>query len=38
MRKKTIIIRRIQGELGVSIYYNTKNQNTESTDGTGSFK
>ena len=32
------LIRRLQGELGVSIYYNTKNQNTESTDRTGSFK
>ena len=32
------LIRRLQGELGVSIYYNIKNQNTESTDGTGSFK
>ena len=32
------LIRRLQGELGVSIYYNTKIQNTESTDGTGSFE
>ena len=31
------LIRRLQGELGVSIYY-TKNQNSECTDGTGSFK